>query len=413
MNILILGAGLLGVSTAYELGKRGFNVTVLERQPECAAEGSYSNGAQLSYSHAEPWASHFILPKLPFWLLNPKAPLIFSPRADWHMNKWIAGFLRNCTPARARRNCLTILRLGLYSKQEYARIRKETGIEFSFSDNGILRIYTTQADFDHAKKHSAFQAKFGCTERILSRDQCITLEPSLEHSSGTIVGGIHAIMDEVGDAYEYCHALEKVAETKYGVKFIYGANIQELLEKDGKITSVTTDKETYEADSFVMAMGPHSPIFLRQVGIDTSIYPMKGYSITMEANEFCPISSITDNSHKIVLTRIGNRLRVAGTAELSGYNNGINMKRVTPIIDAAKELLPKANWDQEIQSWACLRPTTPDGPPLLGKTPYSNLFLNTGHGTLGWTQAAGSASIVADIIEGNEPQINMNGLTLR
>lgn len=413
MRILVLGSGLLGVSTAYELARRGFSVTVLDRQPASAAEGSYSNGAQLSYSHAEPWASPHILPKLPIWILDPSAPLVFRPRADWQMMKWGVRFLRNCTTARAHANCINILRLGLHSRQELARIRAETGIAFDFSNRGILRIYSDQAELNHARKQSEFQAKFGCQERVLTRDECVALEPVLQHTTRTIVGGLHAFQDEVGDAHHYCTELAKYAESEHGVQFRYGISIASLRTEHNKVVAVTTNQGDIEADSFVMAMGAYSAPCLRTIGLDIPVYPMKGYSITIAANDFAPHASITDGKYKIVYTRIGDKLRVAGTAEFTGYSQEVNPKRIAPILKAAKKFLPKIDWSQPVESWACLRPSTPDGPPILGRTPYHNLFLNTGHGTLGWTQAAGSASIVADIMENKVPPILLEGLTLR
>jgi D-amino-acid dehydrogenase len=412
MKILILGSGLLGVTTAYELGKRGFDVTVIDRKNECGAETSFANGGQLSYSHAEPWASPSVLPKIGKWLFRSDAPLIFRPRADLDMVRWGLKFLRNCTPERANINCVNILRLGLYSKECMAAIMNDTGVAFDYGKGGILHIYSTEEDFAHAKRHNDFQMKFGCEQRVLKRDEVYALEPSFSHSSRTIVGGIHATADETGDAFLFCNALANIAKERYGVKISCGVNIKEISSQNGVITGVVTDQGTLTADGYVMALGSYSSIYLKQIGINVPIYPMKGYSITIEANEFCPRVSLTDGTYKIVYSRLGNRMRVAGTAEFAGYNPSVNEKRVTPIINAAKALFPKGDWDHEIKKWACLRPSTPDGPPIIGLTPFSNLFLNTGHGTLGWTQCAGSASILADIMEGKKPAIMLQGLTL-
>jgi D-amino-acid dehydrogenase len=411
MKVLILGSGLLGVTTAYELGKRGFEVTVIDRQPESARECSHANGAQLSYSHAEPWASPSVLPKLPKWILDPESPLVFHPRADWQMIRWGMAFLRNCTTHRANINCTTLLRLGLYSKEKMQVLRSDTGIAFDFSAKGILHIYGTEKDFDAAKKQNAFQAKFGGEQRELTADQCLSLEPSLMHTSRTIVGGMHAHTDECGDAYLYCNALAKVATERYGVSFEYGTTVREIHTRGESVISVSTDQGTIAADAYVVALGSYSPLFLRLIGINLPIYPMKGYSVTLPANEFSPQLSVTDGSYKVVYSRLGDRLRIAGTAEFAGYNDTINKKRIAPILRAAQTLFPKAEWDAKVSEWACLRPSTPDGPPILGPTRYHNLFLNTGHGTLGWTQAAGSAALVADAIEKKPPEILMQGLT--
>lgn len=412
MNIIILGSGLLGVTTAYELGKRGHQVTVLERNAAAAAETSFANGGQLSYSHGEPWANPHVLRKLPGWAMRSDAPLVLRPRADWQMIRWGLKFLRNCTHTRAEINCVNMLRLGLYSREKMADIRRESGIAFDFLDKGILHIYGTQKDFDQAKKQDEFQAKFGGRQRILSAEECYALEPTLKQSSRVIVGGIHAFLDESGDANLFCQELAKVAAQRHGVQFRYGVNITSLRKEANRVVAVITDQGEISADAYVMAMGSYSPLLLRPLGIDVPIYPMKGYSITLPANDSAPTISITDGTHKLVYSRLGNRLRIAGTAEFAGHNQAINPKRIKPIVSAAQKLFPNAAWSGPIDEWACLRPSTPDGPPILGRTPCSNLFLNTGHGTLGWTQAAGSASIVADIMEDKTPSIMLHGLTM-
>jgi len=411
MKIIIIGAGLLGVTTAYELGKRGHQVTVLERKPECAADTSFANGGQLSYNHAEPWANPSVLTKLPKWMLRDDAPLVMRPRADWPMIRWGLQFLRNCTNERAQINCVNLLRLGLYSREKMAQIMAETGISFHYNDRGILHIYSTQKDFDAAQRQNEFQAKFGGLEETLTREQVYQLEPAFIHSPREIVGGIHAHADASGDARSFCQELAKVAEERHKVKFIYNIKVDKLKEESGSITAVSTDQGDMHADEYIIAAGSYSAVLLRDIGIDVPIYPMKGYSISINANEFCPDMSLTDGTHKIVYSRLGSTLRVAGTAEFAGYDHSINEKRIIPIVKAASALFPKADWKQEIRSWACLRPQTPDGPPIIGKTRYLNLFLNTGHGTLGWTQAAGSAHLLSDMIDGKPPGIIMAGLT--
>lgn len=412
MKIFVLGSGLLGVTTAYELGKRGFDVTVIDRQDSSAAETSFANGGQLSYSHAEPWASPSLIPKLPKWLIHPDSPLVFRPRADWQMVRWGLSFLRNCTNFRADTNTVNLLRLGLYSRKCLHIIKNNESLEFDYSDKGILHIYGTEAELEHGKRQVEFQTKFGGEEKILSRNEVFALEPTLDHSSQKIIGGIHANHDESGDAHSFCTQLAKIASTKFGVKFEYGVSINDIKKEGRKIVAVETDKGDMQADGYVMALGSYSSVYLQKIGIKVPIYPMKGYSITIKANEFCPNISLTDGTHKIVYSRLGDKLRVAGTAEFAGYDHSINEARITPIVRAASALLPKADWNQEIGKWACLRPSTPDGPPIIGGTPYNNLFLNTGHGTLGWTQAAGSATLLADIMENKIPEILLHGLTI-
>ena len=412
MKILVLGSGLLGVTSAYALAKRGFDVTVIDRKSTSGAETSYANGGQLSYSHAEPWANPSVIPNLPKFLFDPNSPLVLRPRADWEMTKWGIKFLRNCAASRANVNCVNILRLGLYSREEMGKLRADTNIEFDFSARGIVHVFDNNKSFDHAKHHNEFQARFGSDERVLTTDEVFALEPTLQYTERKIIGGIHAHQDESGDAYKFCNALADHISTRYGVKFMYGVNIQSIAREGNRITAVKTNQGEMTADGFVMAMGSYSSVALRPLDIDVPIYPMKGYSITLPANEFCPNLSLTDGTFKIVYSRLGDRLRIAGTAEFGGYNDKVREKRIKPIIKAARGLLPKADWDGDIDRWACLRPSTPDGPPIIGKTPYMNLFLNTGHGTLGWTQAAGSATLLADIMENKTPAIITAGLTL-
>lgn len=413
MKILILGSGLLGVTTAYVLASRGHQVEILERQGKSGAETSYANGGQLSYSHAEPWANPGVLLKLPQWFLRgEESPLKFRLRADPAMIRWGLQFLRNCTTARAKQNCINMLRLGLYSRVKMQQLVKEAGISFDYSERGIVHIYGTQQDLDQAVHHAEFQARYGCDEKPLTREQVLALEPALKDTSRTIVGGIHAHLDGNGDAHEYCVQLTKLVQEKYGVKVHYGVNIEGIETEGETITGVRTDKGNYTGDAYVVALGSYSPLYLHPLGIRLPIYPMKGYSITVPANGGSPAISITDGTHKIVLSRLGDRLRVAGTAEFAGYDRVVVESRIAPIVKAARALLPKAHWDGEIATWACLRPSTPDGAPILGRTPYKGLYLNTGHGTLGWTQAAGSAYIVADIIENRTPEITLGGLTM-
>lgn len=412
MKVIVLGAGLLGVSTAYELAKRGFDVTVLERNKKSGMETSFSNGGQLSYSAGEPWATPGVLKKLPKWLIDPDAPLVMGLRADPAMMAWGMRFLRNCTAARTRFNSINLLRLNLYSRKKMQDIRNETGAQFDFKQTGILHFYDNENDFDGGKKQRDFQEKFGCRQTILTPQQCLEIEPCLAHTKRNIVGGIHAHMDEVGDAHKYCLELANICTEKYGVTFEYGVDITGLKTEGDQVVAVSTTNGDITADGYVMALGAYSKHILKPLGISLPTYPMKGYSLTLEPNEPIPNSSIMDCSYKVVYTKLGGRLRISGTAELAGYNTNIKPKRARTVLKAAKSALPHINWDTSIHEWACLRPSTPDGLPRLGPTPYSNLFLNTGHGTLGWTQAAASASIVADIMQNRPPEISLDGLIL-
>lgn len=414
MKVLILGSGVIGVTTAYVLAARGYDVEVVDRGADSATETSYANGGQLSYSHAQPWANPDIFPKLFEWMFQSDAPLVLRPRADWHMIKWDLKFLANCTQNRANANTVTMLRLGLYSKKKLDQLVAITGIKFDHARDGILHVFSDPKVFDHAKRQARFQETLGCKEKVLTPDQCLRLEPALEHSPTPLIGGIHAHLDESGNVREFSQALARICQQDFNVKFHYGTTVQTLVKKGRRIGAVKTDKGDLEADCYVMSMGSYSSLHLRKVGIHVPIYPMKGYSVTLPANMYSPKVSITDQQAKIVYSRLGDRLRIAGTAEFAGYNTEVKEKRIIPILNAIKTFFPKAVPEDESQIglWACLRPSTPDGPPIIGRTPIDNLFANTGHGTLGWTQAAGSAFLFADSFEGKQPEISLDGMTI-
>jgi len=412
MKVLILGSGLLGVTTAYVLASRGHPVEVIERQGKSGLETSFANGGQLSYSHAEPWACPHVLTKLPKWLTHADSPLVFRPRADMDMYLWGLRFLRNCTPGRAERNCIDILRLSLYSRLKMQEIMTATHVEFDYIAQGILHLFSSERELAGAIKQMDFQAKFGCEQRVLSAQETLELEPTLADNATPIVGAIHSHMDASGDAHKFCVELAKYCAEKLGVVFHYETGIMQIAAADDRIAYVESEKGKHTADAYVMALGSYSSPFLRGLGITVPVYPMKGYSITVPANEHAPRVSVTDGRHKIVFSRLGNQLRVAGTAEFAGYDDTIAERRIAPIANAARQIFPKVDWDTRLHEWACLRPQTPTGRPLLGPSPIVNLFLNTGHGTLGWTHAAGSAYIVADAMENRPPEITTGGLTL-
>ncbi len=414
MKILILGSGVIGVTTAYVLAKRGYDVEVIDRAPHAAAETSYANGGQLSYSHAEPWANPGTLPKVFKWMFDDTAPLVMRPRWDLDMFKWGLNFLSNCTTSKAEANTVTMLKLGLYSRKMMQKLHAETNLSFDYKREGILHIFCNEKDFEAAKKQAHFQEKFGCEETFKTRDECLALEPALHHSDYKLVAGIHAHQDESGDIFQFTSQLAALCQSDLGVKFHYNTTITGLVKKNDKIVAVQTDKGEFTADNYVLSLGSYSPLLLKDVGINVPIYPMKGYSITFKSNEYAPKISVTDQKAKIVYSGLGTRLRVAGTAEFAGYDNTLNMKRVDAIKRAVQKLFPKAieGEDAVLTEWACLRPSTPDGPPIIGKTPLINLYLNTGHGTLGWTQAAGSAYLLADSLEHKPTEISLDGLNL-
>lgn len=415
MKICILGAGVLGVTTAYELARRGHEVTVIERQSEPARECSYANGGQLSYAHAEPWANPGVFPKLFKWAFQDDAPLVLRPSTDPHMIRWGLLFLLNCLPSRARHHSEVMLRLGLYSKQKMAELMADTNVEFHHLAKGILHVYSQRASFDHARKQAEFQHALGCDEIVMTREECIALEPALANSKMDILGGIHAPIDESGDIHIFTRNLADIIAKQYNVKFLFDQKIRHIHKQGGHISHLEFEskEQSYLSgfDAYVMCMGAHSSIYLRQLGLYVPIYPMKGYSISFNSTEHCPHVSITDDAAKQVYSRLGGRMRVAGTAEFARYDESVRKVRIDPLVRGMKQLFPNAPMD-EFAQWACLRPSTPDGPPVIGKTPVSNLYINSGHGTLGWTQAAGSARLLADVIDNKPTEIPLTGLEI-
>jgi D-amino-acid dehydrogenase len=414
MKICILGAGVTGVTSAYELARRGHEVTVVDRQPEPARECSFANGGQLSYAHAEPWANPGVFPKLFKWMWQDDAPLVLRFSSDPHMIRWGMLFLRNCLPSYARRHSEVMLRLGLYSKQKMVELMADTQVQFHHLSKGILHVYSDQGSFDHARKQAEFQHTLGCEEVVMTPEEAIKLEPALANAQ-EMIGGIHAPIDESGDIHFFTRNLADFCAQHYHVQFVFGKAVRKIHKSGGKISHVELVGEPPEFlsgfDAYVMCMGSHSSVYLRQVGLYVPIYPMKGYSISFNATEFCPSVSITDDAAKQVYSLLGTRMRVAGTAEFAGYNEQVRKVRIDPLIAGMKKLFPKAPLD-DLAEWACLRPSTPDGPPIIGKTPIDNLYINSGHGTLGWTQSAGSARLLADVVNGMPTEIPLSGLDI-
>lgn len=411
MKILILGSGIAGVTAAYVLGKRGHEVTVVDEEKGPAMETSFANGGQLSYSHAQPWANPGALRKLPKWLMHEDSPLVFRFSKDPYMWLWGMRFLYNCIGSHSLKNSKTLFRLGAYGKKKLTQIREETGFEFDYLSKGILHIFSHEADFNDAGKQFAYEKTLGSEDRIVSREECFAIEPALRNIAKPLVGGIYAPGDESGDVHIFCDQLAQYCAQHFKTEFLYDTSVMRLHEEDGKISKIATTKGDLTADAYVAALGSYTPRLLRPLGIPLPIYPMKGYSITVPAWEGAPETSLTDDGKKIVFSRLGNRVRAAGTAEFAGYNHELRESRIGPIVRCMQELFPDADTTRYDQ-WACLRPQTPDGPPIIGKTRISGLYLHTGHGTLGWTQAAGTAHLLADIMEKRTTEIPLEGLEL-
>lgn len=414
MKILILGSGVIGTTLAYVLARRGYEVTVLDRQPESGRECSFANGGQLSYSHAEPWASPHVIPNLLRWIGRKDAPLVFRMRYDPDMWRWGLQFLRHCTATRNEAGTRAMLRLALYARESFRELEQQTDTAFDYLDKGILHIYRDQKSLDAALHHAAFQAELGCPFELLTREQTLAKEPAFKQSGELLAGSVFFPFDGTGDIFSFTQGLAKECQTMDNVTFSYNTAIEAIMTEGDRITGVKTNHGLLTADRYVMALGADSALWLKTLDIPVPIYPVKGYSISVpiENDEAAPRLGITDQALKIVYSRLGNRLRVAGTAELNGYNYDVRDDRIAPLVRATQIFFPHCGNLAEITRWACLRPYVPDGMPVLGHTPYRNLVLNTGHGSLGWTLAAGSAYIVADMIEGKAPGIDLAGLTI-
>ena len=412
MKVIVLGAGLLGVTSAYFLRRQGHDVTVIDRQATPAAETSFANGGQISVSHAEPWANPSAPLKVLKWLGKEDAPLLFRIRADMRQWLWGLQFLRECTPARTRHNIAQIVRLGTYSRDTLQTLRHDIGIAYDERTQGILHFYTSQKEFDSAVEPAAQMRELGCDRRVISADDAVKLEPALRHIRPQLAGATYTAEDESGDANRFARGL--VAHCRAdGVQFLMSHTVTALREAGGKVDHVeVTDAEgrfqRVRGDAYVLAMGSLSPLYASPLGIHLPIYPAKGYSVTLPVKDASMAHqvSLTDDEYKLVFSRLGDRLRIAGTAELNGYDRDLNRVRCEAIVERTEELFPGAGDTEQAQFWTGLRPATPSNVPIIGRSKMPNLYLNTGHGTLGWTHSCGSGKSIARIISGLAPEVD-------
>lgn len=413
MRVLVLGAGVVGTAAAWYLAKAGHEVMVVDRQPAAGMETSFANGGQISPCHAEPWANPGVLPKVLKWLGRQDAPLLFRwGRWDPALWAWGLRFLANCPGPRAALNMERILRVAIYSRACLQELRAETGIRYDQRTQGILHVYRDAREFDHAGKAAGLMNRWGLERLVKTAAECAAVEPALGAVAHELAGGIHTPGDESGDAHKFTQALAALAAER-GVAFRYGVTVRKLVSDGKRIAAADTDQGPLTADSFVLAAGSYSPLLARPLGLKLPVVPAKGYSITLPAEgPGAPTMSVTDDEHKMVYSRLGNRLRCAGTAEMTGYDTRLTENRWQMIRRHARELFPQAGDFGKAEPWTGLRPVTPDSVPLLGWTPYANLTLDTGHGTLGWTMACGSGRVIADLVSGRQPDIDMAGLGL-
>mgnify|MGYP003114025757 FL=1 len=411
MHILVLGAGVVGTTTAWYLQKQGHQVTVVDRQNQAGLETSYANGGQISVSHAEPWANPSAPLKVMKWLFQPDAPLLFRPRLDPAQWRWALSFLGQCTSARAAHNIRQMVNLGTYSRSQLQALRKEAGIEYNHLEKGILHFYTNPAEFDGAMEPTRIMQDLGCDRQIIDADRAVELEPALKPIRNRIAGATYTSEDESGDARMFTQNLAKRC-AEAGVEFRYGTEILGFERAGERVLGIQTLREghheTLRADAYVLSMGSFSAALASQLGIFLNIYPAKGYSITVPVkNEEAAFNvSLTDDEYKLVYSRLGDRMRVAGTAELNGYSRKLNYTRCRAIVRRTAEVMPEAGYWDQAEFWTGLRPATPSNVPYIGKSHFANLYLNTGHGTLGWTHSCGSAAALADIIDGRKPEVD-------
>ena len=411
MKILVFGAGVIGVTSAWYLAKAGHEVMVIDRQPAAGMETSFANGGQISVSHAEPWANPGAPLKIVKWFGREDAPLLFRLRADLRQWSWGLQFLLECLPGRTRSNTLTILRLALYSRTMLQQLRRETGMAYDHLENGILHLHSDEADFAHAHARVSLMREYGCAMELKTTPELLAIEPALKATRIPIIGGTYSPDDESGDAHQFTQNLAAACRGQ-GVDFRYETSVEAITTAGGAVTGAALrtardSREVVNADACLVALGSYSPFLLEAVGVRVPVYPVKGYSVTapLAHAEAAPTVCMTDENAKIAVTRLGNRLRSAGTAELTGYDTSLNEARCRAIIERVEELFPGAADFTRASRWAGLRPATPSNVPLIGRTRHRNLFLNTGHGTLGWTLACGSGKAVADLISGRCPEV--------
>lgn len=413
MKVLILGSGVIGTTSAHYLAEAGHEVTVIDRQPGPGLETSYANAGELSYGYASPWAGPGIPVKAIKWLLMTDGPLVLRPKLDPRMWIWGLQLLANCTERAYAINKGRMVRLAEYSRDMMIALRAETGLAFDGRQQGTVQLFREQKQLDHAADDIAVLKQYGVPYEVLDPKGCVAAEPGLATATVPFVGGLRLANDDTGDCKMFTEALAARA-AGHGVAFRYGTTIDHIATNAGAVTGVATDKGMLTADAYVVALGSYSPLLLRPLGIGLPVYPIKGYSLTVPITNasVAPVSTVMDETYKVATTRLGDRIRVGGTAEIAGYDTALHPSRRGPLDRSLRELFPNAGDAGKASFWCGLRPMTPDGTPVLGRSKFSNLYLNTGHGTLGWTMAAGSGRVLADIISGRTPDIEVADLGL-
>ncbi|MER9256823.1 D-amino acid dehydrogenase [Mesorhizobium sp. M0478] len=411
MKIFVLGGGVIGVTTAYYLAEAGHEVTVFDRQKGPALETSFANAGEISPGYASPWAGPGIPLKAIKWLLMKHGPLVVRPAFDPYMWTWLIKMLRNCTADRYAINKARMVPLAEYSRDTLKALREATGIAYDERTKGTLQLFRTQKQLDGTGGDVEVLKKYGVPYELLDPEGCIGAEPALAGVREKFVGGLRLPGDETGDCKMFTDRLAELCGAR-GVTFEYGTQIRRFSKNRNRIVSVGTDQRSRAADAYVLALGSYSARFMRLLRRPIPVYPVKGYSITVPIKDAvaAPVSTVMDETYKVAITRLGDRIRVGGTAEISGFDLRLHESRRRTLEHSVGDLFPDGGDLKAASFWCGLRPMTPDGPPLVGRTEFSNLYLNTGHGTLGWTMACGSAKVLSDIISSKVPDIDVREL---
>lgn len=403
MKVVVLGSGVVGVTTAWYLNQKGCDVTVIDRQPRSAEETSFANAGQISYGYSSPWAAPGIPKKAIGWLFQRHAPFKIAPQMDGEKLHWMLNMLANCSLDRYQVNKARMLAIANHSRDCLAQLKQQHQLDFQGREKGTLQVFRTEKQLVAIEKDMKLLEESGTRFELMDVEHCLQQEPGLAPVREKLTGGLYLPDDETGDCYLFCQQLTELAR-EHGVNFLFDTQIEALNTEQSRITSVSTSQGELEADAFVVAMGSYSPHLLKPLGIHIPVYPVKGYSLTVPLTneDFAPQSTVMDETYKVALTRFDDRIRVAGTAELASFNPALPKQRTETISMVLNDLFPQGGDMSQAKFWTGFRPMTPDGTPIIGRTPFENLYTNTGHGTLGWTMACGSADILSNVVM-NEP----------
>ncbi len=413
MRVIVLGSGVIGVASAYYLARQGAEVTVLDRQSGPAEETSFGNAGQISPGYSTPWAAPGIPFKAVKWMFQHHAPLAINLDGSMWQLQWMAQMLKNCNPQSYTVNKERMMRVAEYSRDCLRELRKDTGIHYENRAKGTLQLFRKEAQMEAVQRDISVLEECGVSYELLNANELGRVEPALANAQDKLVGGLHLPNDETGDCYLFTNALAQIAK-ELGVNFQFNQNVEKLIVEGDQIKGVQVNGKVLTADRYVLAFGSYSRDFLKPLDLQLPVYPVKGYSLTIPIVDpaFAPQSTVLDETYKIAITRFDQRIRVGGMAELSGFNLGLNEDRRATLQMVTQDLFPGGDMEQA-SFWTGLRPMTPDSTPIIGATRFKNLFLNTGHGTLGWTMACGSGKLISDIVLNHKTDISTDGLSIQ